>query len=120
MVNLDPPLDMRKLASELNLLPMLFDMGGYYGIRPNGETLSFAWDEPHDLRAENDPRICNLVLLQGAKKYPELSVLIPSRPADAEDCPHCNGTGIERYVAEHGLNPEVNICYCGGLGWLPK
>ena len=120
LIELDTPLNLRKLAAELNALPMALDFGGCYVIRLSGELFSFAWDEPHDLRAENDPRICNLVLFQGAKKYPEISVLIPSRPAGAEDCPHCSGTGIERYVAEHGLNPEVIICYCGGLGWLPK
>ena len=62
----------------------------------------------------------NLVLFQGAKKYPELSELVPSRPPDAEDCSHCNGTGIEPMNEKPGLDEERIVCYCGGLGWLPK
>lgn len=120
LVNFDPPLDLRKLASDLNLLPMMLDFGGCCGIRPNGDIFSFIWDAPYDLRPENDTRICNLVLFQGAKKYPELADLVPSRPADAVNCHYCNGTGIDRYVAEHALNSDVIVCYCGGLGWLPE
>ncbi len=46
LVRLDPPLDLQRLANDLNLLPMMIDMGGCYGIRPNGDIFSFAWDEP--------------------------------------------------------------------------
>jgi len=83
LIDLHSSLDLRKLAAELNALPMALDFGGCYVIRPNGEISSFAWDELYDLRIEDDPRICNFVLFQGAKKYPELLELIPSRPIDA-------------------------------------
>ncbi len=120
LIGLENPLDFRKLAAELNALPMFLDFGGCYVIRPNGEIVSFIWDEPYNLESENDPRIRNLVLFQGAKKYPELSELVPSRPPDAEDCSHCNGTGIEQMNEKLGFNEERIVCYCGGLGWLPK
>src|ERR1051325_6294012 len=94
LIKLDGPLDLRKLAAELNLLPMFLDVGGCYSIRPNGEIVSFPWDEPHKVDVENDPRIRNIVLCQGAKKYPELEELIPTRPTDAVECPDCKGTGI--------------------------
>jgi hypothetical protein len=116
LVKFDEPLDVRRLAGELNMLPMLFDMGGCYGIRPSGEIVSFSWDEPHKLDVEEDPRIQNVVLFQGTKKYPALKDLMPVRSPDSITCSHCEGTGRLK-----GL-PEVNhiICYCGGLGWLPE
>jgi hypothetical protein len=119
VVNLDPPLNMRKLAAELYMLPMLFDMGGCYGIRPNGVIVSFAWDEPYSLNEEHDPRIQNTILFQGAKKYPELEGLVPIRPTDADECSHCRGTGVIQGFAEQGLSLENILCYCGGIGWLP-
>jgi hypothetical protein len=117
MINSDPSIDLRKLAGELNLLPMSLDFGGCYGIRPNGDIFSFTWDEPYDLRPENDTRICNSVLFQGSKKYPELAALAPSRPPSAVVCNHCDGTGIDPYAIK--LNTDAIVCYCGGLGWLP-
>ncbi len=53
-------LDLRALAAELQLLPVVLDMGGCIGLRPNGEVMSFLWDEPRQLRPEHDQRICNL------------------------------------------------------------
>ncbi|MBA3322342.1 MAG: hypothetical protein H0T45_12985 [Pyrinomonadaceae bacterium] len=120
LIGLESPLDLRELAAELNALPMFLDFGGCYAIRPNGEIISFDWDEPYNLESENDPRIRNLVLFQGAKKYPKLSELVPSRLPDAEDCPHCNGTGMEPMNKKLGFDEERIVCYCGGLGWLPK
>ncbi len=77
-----------------------------------------------NVQLENDSRICNIVLFQGSKKYPELAGLVPARPVGAIDCSHCHGTGVEPFTAkvsaEHGLNPDVFVCYCGGLGWLPE
>ncbi len=32
ILNFDDPIDLRKLAAELNTLPMMFDWSGYYGI----------------------------------------------------------------------------------------
>jgi hypothetical protein len=90
VVTLDPPLDLQKLANDLNLLPMMIDMGGCYGIRPNGDIFSFAWDEPHNLQLENNSRIRNIVLFQGSKKYPELAGLVPVRPVGSVDCSHCH------------------------------
>lgn len=120
VIRLDPPLDLSRLARDLNLLPMMLNFGGCYGIRPNGDILSFLWDEPNNLRLEKDPRIRNIVLFQGSKKYPDLAGLVPVRPVGAADCSHCHGTGVEAFSAEHGLNPDVFVCYCGGIGWLPE
>jgi hypothetical protein len=120
LIKFDEPLDLRKLAADLNVLPMFLDMGGCYGIRPNGEIVSFSWDEPYKLDTENDPRIWNIVLFQGAKKYPGLKELVPVRSPDSIECPHCSGTGVNQGLKELGLSSDVIVCYCGGIGWLPQ
>ena len=120
LIGFDEPLDLRRLAAELKVLPMFLDFGGCYGVRPNGEIVSFSWDEPYKLEAENDPRVRNIVLFQGAKKYPELEELVPARPPDAVECPDCKGTGVFQGLAEHGIVPQNIVCYCGGIGWLPE
>jgi hypothetical protein len=108
------PLSLRKLAAEIQALPLVADMGGCYAIRCNGDIVSFAWDSPGELRLEEDPRIRNMAIFQGSKKHPALRALVPPRPADARDCPHCGGRG-----ALPAPMPENVICYCGGLGWVP-
>src|SRR5258705_4110061 len=113
LVKLDPPINMRQLAAELRILPVVLDMGVCYCLRSDGEIFSFIWDEPHQLRAEGEERIRNLVLFQAAKKFPELELLMPSRPATALDCDFCQGTGI---VID--LPPKLAkdiLCFCGGL-----
>jgi len=117
VVNFDPPLDMRKLAGELNLLPLLSDMGGCIGIQPTGEFFSFAWDEPYELIPESDIRVCNIALFVGAKRFPLMSEFIPDRPRTARDCDFCHGSGSVVDL-QSDLAKEIR-CYCGGLGWVP-
>jgi len=111
------PLDLKRLAAELRLLPAFSDMGGCYGIRPSGVVASFAWDEPHMLQDERDTRICNMVYYQASLKYPSLVPLVPTRSADAVTCSCCGGSGRVLDFPDH-LVDKV-LCYCGGLGWLP-
>jgi hypothetical protein len=112
------PNDLRRVAAGANALPLFIDMGGIYAINAGGEIISFSWDNLELPREESDPRILNIVLFQGSKKYPELRDLIPKRPADAPICPHCQGTGIDSFSATHNI--EGVVCFCGGLGWIPK
>ncbi len=111
------PTNVRVSARKLNVLPLMFDMGGCYSIRSNGEIISFPWDDDQDLRLENDARIRNIALCQGSKKYPELSALIPPRSPEVKTCSYCNGTGIAPMSVE--LQLDNLVCYCGGLGWIP-
>lgn len=93
-------------------------MGGVYALKPNGEIVSASWDDVECLRVENDQRIRNIALFQGSKKYPELSELIDANPHTNHLCPHCKGTGIAPIPT--GVRGENFVCYCGGLGWVPK
>lgn len=92
-------------------------MGGSYAIRASGELVEFAWDGPGGSKPLHDPRVVNLALFQGSLKVPELAVLVPTRPATATTCKHCNGEEKLALAKQPGL--ETVVCYCGGLGWLP-
>src|SRR5688572_24384990 len=76
MIHLDRPLDLRSIATETRLLPVVLDGGGCIGLLPSGEVASFLWDEPRQLLrrgwVEGDVRIRNLVYYQASLKFPEL------------------------------------------------
>jgi hypothetical protein len=111
---LQPKLLIEQVAKKINVLPIFTDSGGWCGLNLNGDVVSALWEKPFEIRVENNKRICNLVLFQGIKNYPELSDLAPVRKDTDEICPDCKGTGTYPL-------PHLNIgCYCGGLGWLPK
>lgn len=112
------PAGVNATCRELKVLPLTFDMSGCFAIRANGEIVSFLFDNQHELRVETDPRIRNMALFQGSKRYPELAAMIPPKPDDAIECSRCDGTGIEKTTAKLGL--ENVVCYCGGLGWIPS
>ncbi|MGH7733320.1 MAG: hypothetical protein ACREOE_06360, partial [Gemmatimonadales bacterium] len=85
------PLDLRSVVAKFGGLPLTLDMGGCLAIRADGEVISFQWDEPHDVRVEQDAHWRNVALYQGSLKYPELAPLVPARPIDARPCEHCAG-----------------------------
>ncbi len=117
-IRFDPPLDLRAIAADVQLLPAMLDMGGCIGLRPSGAVASFLWDEPRQLRAETDERIRNLAYYQASLKYPRLVPLGPRRPPDAVVCSYCGGSGRCSGLPDR-LADSV-VCYCGGLGWLPN
>jgi hypothetical protein len=51
------PLDLRTVVAKFGALPLVSDMGGAVALRHDGEVISFAWDEPHNLAIETDPRL---------------------------------------------------------------
>lgn len=115
--NTDPN-NLKDVVCKINALPVVFDMGGVYCIKPDGKIISAIWDDTESWREETDPRICNIAVFQGSKKYPELCELVPERPEDAITCSYCNGSGVEPMAIQ--LNTDNIVCYCGGLGWIPN
>lgn len=111
------PNGLREAAAKLGALPIFWDAGGCFALRPDGVIVSFLWDERDAVRVEDDPRVRNVALFRGSKKYPELEALIV-KPAGAALCPHCGGTGREPTAVKLNLEDSI-VCYCGGLGWLP-
>jgi hypothetical protein len=110
-----PDLKLRKFAERHQALPAFFDVRGLFMIKPEGIVISVSWDEPDDVRVENEIRIQNIVRFAASKRYPELGSLAPVRTPHAVVCPHCGGTGVPPEL------PGVKnvTCFCGGLGWLP-
>lgn len=111
------PLDLRVVVAKFGVLPLIMDMGGCFALRANGEVVSFAWDEPHQLAVVSDERLRNVALCQGSLKYPELAAAVPRRTPDSIDCPSCGGTGT---LPIAGKNVANVVCFCGGLGWVPS
>jgi hypothetical protein len=109
------PLGLRTIVAKFGALPLVLDMGGAEALRPDGEVITFAWDEPHEPAVVRDRRLRNIALYRGSLKYPELAPLVPVRPTNAVACTHCEElAAIRREVRDI-------VCYaCGGLGWLPQ
>ncbi|CAN5856250.1 hypothetical protein BH20ACI4_BH20ACI4_24210 [soil metagenome] len=110
--------ELQKKVAESNLLPLVFNWHPCC-ITPNGEIFLLKWDNLADQKLETNQRTINGILNQGIKKYPELKELMPIRSANDIDCPSCNGTGIDPIAKELNLIDNI-ICWCGGLGWIPK
>jgi hypothetical protein len=105
------------LVRDVHALPLVLDMGGFYGIKPSGELIEVAWDEAQSLKEITDHRVANMALHHGARAFPQLAALEPQKNESAVTCSSCNGTGLAN-VPEH-LQEHV-LCWCGGLGWLPS
>jgi hypothetical protein len=119
-VDNDKTIDLRKIAVELNVLPLYLEYSGAFGIRSNGAFFSFSYKKPYEIRTEYNQREVNGILYKGVKKYPELQELMPIRTDDSIECPDCNGSGIHPMNEKLGFSEEAIVCYCGGLGWIPK
>jgi len=105
---------LRQIATELSVLPITDDRNRDFGVRlSDGRVVSFNRAEPYDLRVIDVPNAELALLAQAWIRFPELAPLVPRRPADAVDCPACNGSGVLR----HGEPPSGLPCYCGGVGW---
>jgi hypothetical protein len=114
----DKPEYLKYYAKIYDLLPIYNTWTHAYGLRSDGTLFLFSTDaEEMTIEEERDERLKNLALYQGAKKYPAISSLVPHRPTDAIDCSGCGGQGK---IEIAGMDPDVIVCYCGGLGWLPK
>lgn len=116
----DQTIDLRKIATELNVLPLYLDWSGAFGIRSNGEFFSFSYEKLYEIKTDYNQREINGILFRGIKKYPELNELMPLRAANSIDCSYCNGTGIDPMNEKLGFTEERFVCYCGGLGWIPS
>lgn len=112
--------NLRVIAGELNVLPVLFDWFECWGIHPNGEITLFQYEKPYKVRTETNQKIINIVFFDAAKKYSELEELFPVRNPESIVCPGCDGTGIMKEFAHIESLAKSIRCNCGGVGWLPS
>jgi len=101
-----------KIARANRVLPVYADIGGFLFLKPNGEV----WSQDSEsfdsaLKLEESPHWCLVARLAAAERFPELSELVPVRPAEAADCSDCEGLG-------RVLNGLVRCGVCYGLGWF--
>ncbi len=110
-------LNLRQRAVEFEALPLCVDWEQCWALKVDGRVVVFAHgDGDANLREESDARMINVALYQGSLTYPELKALVPARSGDADDCPYC----VEKGIDPTSLEQQQIICYCGGLGWIPR
>jgi hypothetical protein len=110
---------MAAAARIVGALPLLLDWSYGVAIQPGGELIGPEWAEPEAGRVETNPHLRFLALVTGARRYRELEGLFPVRVLGDRDCEACGGTGKAPGIEEHGIDPNIAVCYCGGAGWLP-
>jgi hypothetical protein len=111
----DPSSPYHEAAARHGALLLYFGWGTDFAIRPDGTVIRIdevPIDDPsQDLWYAN----CNwqiVAVVFGARRYPELKLLLPSRPDDALTCPSCSGRGMIL------IGGKQVLCECHGLGWV--
>jgi hypothetical protein len=96
-------------------LPLIRHWFETFGLRADGEIVRWHTDGPAPYPGVKpvDDRIDRLsALVAGARRYPELRSLLPSREPGSVDCP-CIGHAV--FASGQIICPE-----CGGLGWVGR
>ncbi|HSU13395.1 hypothetical protein [Longimicrobium sp.] len=104
----------RVCKEEMNALPLHGNQIYLWALRPDGVVLCLDHESAsHHVEEERDPLTLFAVLVQGAKKYPELRQIVPPPPPGTQQCEACGGTGS----GENWKPPAWDCLRCGGLGW---
>jgi hypothetical protein len=106
--------NLRRLASDKGLLPVLIDWSAFVGLAPDGQMFWVQYDPPHETTLLTDGFFLPLALM--AKEYPSLAAAGPQRTAESKVCKTCGGSGVLMIAGR--TDPSLE-CGCGGLGWLP-
>ncbi|WP_145952177.1 hypothetical protein [Paludisphaera borealis] len=97
-------------------LPLYVSWGATIGITPKGKIVEWSTEGDYEGLRPADPSWVISALVQGSKKWPALTALIPPRPPTAHTCPDCHGTGRIHGVPEN-IADGVG-CSCRGVGWI--
>ena len=103
--------DIRRLATEHNLLPVVFDWTAFAGLSESGELVWVFYDPPHEIEAIKDSQTRHLTLARAVTRYPSLQEAAPQRTATAQECPSCHGSGV---VVVEGTLFRVCLVNAGG------
>jgi hypothetical protein len=102
----------RLSKKKLNALPLHGDEIYLWALRPDGVVVCLDHESASlPVWEESDPLTLFAVLVQGAKKYPELQELV-RRPEGVQQCDPCSGTGV---ISE--ATTASGCMRCRGLGW---
>jgi hypothetical protein len=108
--NPNDPWGLTQVAERLRALPVYMDMGGALFLTLDGDVLRLNHYDGDVPTPELDSERHIVAAVAAAEKYPELAPLVPERPASAEDCSACGGTGR---ITRHNLRCGE----CTSLGW---
>jgi hypothetical protein len=102
-------------AAALRAVPLYRGWYGTIFLTTSGEFL-FRDEEsdPVTVRAEGDPRLQVLALVDGVQRFPILVNLLPARANDRQDCDECGGTGR---MYPRNATSWMFCGQCHGLGW---
>ena len=112
--------DLRKIAKELNVIPIDFQWFESWGLQPNGNVMFFQFEEPYLIEIVENQKIINMVYFGAANKYENLKEIMPTRNKEAITCPECVGNGTLKEFKDHSNLSKTVRCNCGGIGWLPS
>jgi hypothetical protein len=113
-------LNLRKIAAEINVLPIVFDWFACWGIKTDGQIILIDFDQSYKIEIVENQKIINMVLNDTSKKYSELKEIMPNRNPESIICSSCEGTGITKEFSENEFLSKSIRCNCGGVGWLPS
>ena len=124
LIRYDGEVDLRKIAKELNVLPLVGDFGHNWGLNIQGEVVCFPYNNLNELEIIDDEPLHfqgmrRRVYLLASTEH-GLEELLPERSADSIDCSDCKGTGRNPINDTLGYKKARIGCKCFGLGWLPK
>jgi hypothetical protein len=105
--------DTSHIEPSINALAVTGGAGGASFLDASGELWDwFALDE-RPSKVKDEPRRLLLALI-AVESWPELAGWIPRRPANAQNCKECGGTGKITWPDPLGWQ----FCQaCNGLGW---
>ena len=110
--------ELLRFARVHRVLPLWTDWVGCIALRPTGQLVFVAWDDPEKVEpvgaaGDNDRRMVHAARAEGSRRFPRIAGLAPVRDASAQVCPSCKGS------AKLAAVPNNVACECGGLGWIP-
>lgn len=115
-INGAAPEHARAIARRYSVLPTSLTMGGGLGIRPDGVVVAWDYDDEAAPHVEESIRWRRIAIFTGIAKFPSLALLRLARPAEAVDCPSCDGDGV--VTLPDGPTHKNIRCICAGAGWV--
>jgi hypothetical protein len=103
----------RAAARATHALPVYLDLGGALCFTTEGGVLHYDWGT-ETAEPEHDRDWILVAAVAAAEKYPALADILPARPATAETCSRCHGSG--RPALTRDLRLRCGKCF--GLGWV--
>ena len=105
-----------RLCKEHGSIPLHSTPIYLWALRSDGQLLSIDHESAaRRAELENDPVTAYAALIQGARKYQELSEMLTHIPVELLQCAVCGGTG---WMKSQPHAQVADFCqHCSGMGW---